>query len=103
MNRIDSHFEAAAERAFAADRAVDRLIAEQTADEVHQIRVDLTKGDIAVIQTVADEFQGAATTVPAIVAAWARNDTTEVLRLLDEAMRTAVQDIAIFRAEQAAT
>ncbi|MEN7526990.1 hypothetical protein [Cupriavidus sp. DL-D2] len=100
MNRTDNHFEAAADRAFAANQAVDRFYAEQTEDEVHLINVQLAKGDAAAIQTIADEFQGAATTVPAIVAAWARKDSAEVLRLVDEAMRTAVQDVAAFRAEQ---
>lgn len=100
MNRIDSHFEAITERTYAANRAVDRFYAEQTKDEAEQIAAQLAGGNAEAITTISDEFQGAATTVPAIVAAWARKDSAEVLRLIDEAMRAAVQDVAAYRAEK---
>jgi hypothetical protein len=100
MNYIDSHFEAIAEQAYATAAALDRFCVEETADEEGQIKARLANADATETTLIADEFQGGATTVPAIVAAWAKKDTAEVLRLFDEAIRAAIHDVATFRAEQ---
>lgn len=100
MERIDSLIDAAHEQMHAAADALDAIYREEAADEAHLIKARLVAGDADEITAIADEFQGAATTVPAIVAAWARKDTAEVQRLLDAALALAVKDVAEFRAEQ---
>lgn len=100
MSRIDSHFEAIAEQAYANAAALDRFYAEETAAEESQIKTRLANADASETTLIADEFQGGATTMPAIVAAWAKKNTAEVLRLVDEAMRAAIHDVAAHRAEQ---
>jgi hypothetical protein len=100
MNRIDTHFEGIAERQYAVNQALDRFYAEAAEDEAEKIKRSLLAGEVAETATVADEFIGTATTAPAMVAAWAKGDTTTLLALMDAAMRTAVTELATVRAEK---
>lgn len=100
MSRLDHRHEAIADAAFAAGQALDRFYAEQAADEARAITLRLVAGDGAETIAVADEFQGGATNISALVSAWACKDKTAMLRLLDKAMTAAVRDVATHRAEQ---
>ena len=100
MTRLDHHHEGIAERAYAATCAVDRFYAEQAANEAREITLRLVAGDGAETIAIADEFQGGATNISALVSAWAHKDKTAMLRLLDKAMTAAVRDVATHRAEQ---